>query len=83
MKFIEYFSPAELEQIHHSSLRVLESAGINFLYEPARELMAEAGCKVDGKRVYIPPQLVEAQIAKAPSQFTLYARNPAKKRYDR
>jgi trimethylamine--corrinoid protein Co-methyltransferase len=78
MQLFEYFSQAQLEHIHNSTLRVLESVGVDFLYEPARKLMAKAGCKVDGARVYFPPELVGAQIAKAPSQFTLYARNPAK-----
>ena len=78
MKYIEYFSRAELEQIHQSSLQVLETVGIDFLYEPAVKLLSKAGCKVDGKRVFFPPKLIEAQIAKAPSRFTLYARNSEK-----
>jgi len=78
MHLFEYFSQTELEHIHSSTLRVLESVGVDFLYEPARKLLSKAGCKVDGARVYFPPELVAAQIAKAPSQFTLYARNPAK-----
>ena len=78
MKYIEYFNQAELEAIHNSSLKVLATVGIDFQYEPALKLMAKAGCKVDGKRVFIPPNLVEEQIAKVPSQFTLYARNPDK-----
>ncbi|MDJ0818922.1 MAG: trimethylamine methyltransferase family protein [Desulfobacterales bacterium] len=78
MKYIEYFSQAELEAIHTSSLKVLESVGIDFLHEPARKVMAKAGCKVDGNRVFIPPKLVETQIAKPPAEFTLYARNPEK-----
>lgn len=77
-QLFEYFSQAELEHIHSSTLRVLESVGVDFLYEPARNLLAKAGCKVEGARVYFPPGLVAAQIAQAPSQFTLYARNPAK-----
>jgi trimethylamine--corrinoid protein Co-methyltransferase len=56
----------------------LESVGIDFLYEPAVKLLSKAGCKVDGKRVFFPPKLVDEQLTKAPSQFTLYARNPAK-----
>ena len=77
MNYIEYFSQAELEQIHSSSLQVLETIGIDFFYEPALKVMTKAGCKVDGRRVFVPPKLVEAQIANAPAQFTLYARNPA------
>ena len=78
MKYFEYFSKEELQQIHDSSLRVLETVGIDILHEPAADLLAKAGCKVDGKRVFFPPNLVDEQIAKAPSQFTLYARNAAK-----
>jgi trimethylamine--corrinoid protein Co-methyltransferase len=78
MNFFEYFSRDDLRQIHDSSLRVLESVGIDFLYEPAVDLLTKAGCKVDGKRVFFPPKLVDEQIAKAPSQFTLYARNAEK-----
>lgn len=78
MNYFEYFSRDDLQQIHESSLRVLETVGIDFLYEPALDLFAKAGCKVDGSRVFLPPKLVEEQIAKAPSQFTLYARNAEK-----
>ena len=34
--------------------------------------------KVDGQRVYFTPKLVEAQVAKAPSEFTIYARDSDK-----
>ena len=78
MNYFQYFSQDDLQQIHDSSLRVLESVGIDFFYEPAIKLLAKAGCKVDGKRVFFPPKLIDEQIAKAPSQFTLYARNPGK-----
>jgi len=78
MKYLEYFSQDDLHKIHDSTLRVLESVGIDFLYEPAIDLLAKAGCKVDGNRVFFPPKLVDEQIAKAPSQFTLYARNAEK-----
>jgi trimethylamine--corrinoid protein Co-methyltransferase len=78
MNYLEYFSRDDLQQIHDSVLRVLESVGIDFLYEPAVDLLTKAGCKVDGNRVFFPPKLVDEQIAKAPSQFTLYARNAEK-----
>lgn len=77
-QFFHYFSPSELEQIHQATLRVLEKTGLDFNYAPARDLFAKAGCKVDGLRVYFPKNLVETQINKAPSQFTLFARNPEK-----
>ena len=78
MKPFEYFNDQDLERIHAGSLRVLESVGLDFLYEPAAKLLSRAGCRVDGSRVFFPPKLVEEQVAKAPSEFTLFARNPAK-----
>jgi trimethylamine--corrinoid protein Co-methyltransferase len=76
MAYFEYFSEAEVLQVHEASLRVLNEVGVDFGYLPALELFKKAGCRVDGQRVYFPPKLVEAQVAKAPSQFTLHARNP-------
>jgi trimethylamine--corrinoid protein Co-methyltransferase len=78
MRFFEYFSTNELEQIHEATLTVMERTGLTFSYEPARDLFAKAGCKIDGQRVFFPKKLVEEQIEKAPSEFTLYARNPEK-----
>ncbi|MEH0022558.1 MAG: trimethylamine methyltransferase family protein [Desulfobacter sp.] len=78
MRFFEYFSRDEMNRIHDATMTVLETTGLDIKYEPARVLYAKAGCKVDGLRVYIPRQVVESQIKKAPSQFTLYARDPEK-----
>ena len=78
MNYFEYFSQTDLQRIHEATLWVLENVGVDFGYEPALTLLARAGCKVDGGRVYLPAKLVERQIAKAPSRFTLYARNPEK-----
>ncbi|MCP4671872.1 MAG: trimethylamine--corrinoid methyltransferase, partial [Desulfobacula sp.] len=78
MHFFEYFSTTELEQIHEATLTIMETEGLTFAYKPAIELFAKAGCKTDGQKVFFPRKLVEEQIKKAPSQFTLYARDPDK-----
>ncbi len=78
MDFFKYFSTNQIEQIHEATLLVMETTGLVFTYEPARDLFARAGCKIDGQRVFFPKKLVEEQIKKAPSQFTLFARNPEK-----
>lgn len=78
MKYFEYFSDEEVEKIHATTMRVLKEVGVVFSYEPALEVLKKGGCRVDGERVYFSPKLVEEQVAKAPSQFTLYARNPEK-----
>lgn len=76
MKYREIFSKEQIEQIHESTLYILEKVGIHFTYQPALDVLANGGAKIDGKTAYFPRQMVEEQIKKAPSQFTLYARNP-------
>ena len=76
MGFFGYFSTNDIEQIHEATLTVMEKTGLIFSYAPAIELFAKAGCKIDGQRVFFPRKIVEEQIKKAPSKFTLHARNP-------
>jgi len=78
MDFFKYFSTNQIQQIHETTLSIMETTGLVFTYKPARDLFAKAGCKIDGQRVFFPKKLVEEQIKKAPSQFTLYARNSEK-----
>lgn len=78
MRYFEYFSEQEVRRIHETCLRLLETVGVDFSYEPALEVLKKGGCKVEGQRVFFPPKLVEAQVAKAPAHYTLQARNPEK-----
>jgi trimethylamine--corrinoid protein Co-methyltransferase len=78
MRYFEYFSEQEVRRIHETCLRLLETVGVDFSFEPAIAVLKKAGCKVEGQRVFFPPKLVEAQVAKAPAQYTLQARNPEK-----
>ncbi|MDO0821272.1 trimethylamine methyltransferase family protein [Desulfosporosinus nitroreducens] len=78
MQRYQILSQNEIEQIHETSLRIMEEVGVIFSYAPAREILAKGGAKVDGQRVYFPKAMVEREIKKAPSSFTLYARNPEK-----
>ncbi len=78
MKYAEYFSQSDVQAIHQATLKVLGEVGLTFGYPPALEVLAGAGCKIEGERVYFPSSLVDESIAKAPSEFTLYARNPQK-----
>lgn len=72
----QIISQNELEMIHENTLRIMEEIGIVITYEPAREVYAKHGAKVEGKRVYFPRTLVEEAIKLSPSSFTLHARNP-------
>lgn len=64
----------DIELIHDKSLYLLANKGILFDNEEARDILAKAGCKVDGKIVYIDRDLVEKCVALVPKTFDMYSR---------
>ena len=76
MQYFELLTKSQIEEIHESTLEIMERIGIDFRYQPALDILSQGGAKVDGCRVRFPRQLLEAQLRKAPSKFTLFARNP-------
>lgn len=64
--------------VHDGAMRILEEIGIEFLNEEALELFKEAGCTVDGTNVRMGRDWVMEMVGKAPSQFTITPRNPAR-----
>jgi len=74
----EIASADQIEALHQGSLRILSELGIAFLDDEALDILKEHGAEVDRstKMVKFSPELIEEYIAKAPSQFTLHARNP-------
>jgi trimethylamine--corrinoid protein Co-methyltransferase len=75
---VEVLSLDQVENIRLTSLRLLAEVGME-MHDPwAREMLRAAGCDVDHgtMRVRFDPSFVEQQVAKAPSQFGLRARNP-------
>jgi trimethylamine--corrinoid protein Co-methyltransferase len=75
---IEVLSEDKVERIHHASLSVLEDIGMEILGDAALDILAGAGADVDrgNRRVRFDRGLIAESIAKAPSIFTLHARNP-------
>lgn len=75
---IDILSEDQLNRIHHASLDVLEDIGINFLLDEAREILKTTGADVEknSTRVRFDRNLILEYIAKAPSEFTIHARNP-------
>ena len=70
-------SDDELEAMHLASLQVLEEIGMDVVLPEAREILGKAGALVDGERVRIGREIIEAVIGLAPAEFTFHARNPA------
>ncbi len=75
---LEIVSADQIETLHHGSLRILSELGIAFLDDEALDILKEHGAEVNRntKMVKFSPELIEEHIAKAPSKFTLHARNP-------
>src|ERR1700688_4643531 len=57
--------------------RIVSEIGIQFAKPAAVELFAKAGQQVDGDVVKLDPDFVLEQVAKAPREFDVQARNPA------
>jgi trimethylamine---corrinoid protein Co-methyltransferase len=77
---IEILSSDQVQAIHETALTILEEVGIKVLDPGARVLFrragAQRGCEED--RICMDRGLIGDLIARAPAQFTLEARNPAK-----
>jgi trimethylamine---corrinoid protein Co-methyltransferase len=56
--------------------RIVSEIGIEFLLDEALEEFRKAGQKVDGNKVVLDPEFLLEQVAKAPREFDLQARNP-------
>jgi len=69
-----------IENIHQASLSILQETGMLILSDQARSHFASAGfdVKPDTELLRFDRELIESLVAKAPSSFTLQARNPDK-----
>jgi len=67
------------EEFHRKTLEVLRRTGVRVLVEQVREMLADAGCWVEGERVRIPPHLIDWAIDVAPKSVQISNRdgNPA------
>ena len=61
-------------RVHEATLEVLGETGVEVKYAPAAEIFARAGAWVDGTRVRIPAELVEAALKSAPRDWTIKPR---------
>lgn len=57
--------------------RLMSEIGVEFMDSRALELFRAAGQRVEDNTVFLDPDFVLAQVAKAPREFDVQARNPA------
>ena len=56
--------------------RIVTEIGVEFDNDRALDLFREAGQRVEGQCVFLDPEFVLEQVAKAPHEFDVQARNP-------
>jgi trimethylamine---corrinoid protein Co-methyltransferase len=57
--------------------KLMTEIGVEFMDQRALDLFAAAGQRVEDNKVFLDPDFVLEQVAKAPREFDIQARNPA------
>ncbi len=74
----EILSEDAMETLDRGWRRIVSELGVEFLLPEAVELFRQAGQKIEGEhKVIFDPEFILEQVAKAPREFELQARNPA------
>lgn len=73
----EILSPDAIDVLDRGWRRIVSEIGVQFVKPEAVQLFADAGQRTDGQTVFLDPDFVLAQVAKAPREFDVQARNPA------
>src|SRR5262245_44160851 len=72
----EILSAEAMETLDRGWRRLMTEIGVEFLDDRARDLFRQAGQRVEERAVFLDPDFVLEQVAKAPREFDLQARNP-------
>jgi trimethylamine--corrinoid protein Co-methyltransferase len=73
----EILDESSLQELERGWRRIVSELGIDFLHDEAIAALDGAGQKVEGQLVKFDPDWILEQVAKAPREFDLQARNPA------
>ncbi len=75
---LDVLSDDQVHEIHQAALDILWATGVLVKAADARRLLRQAGARVDDEtmRCRIPAYVIEESLKRAPSAFTVYARNP-------
>jgi len=72
----EILDGAAMDELDRGWRRIVSDLGIEFLHDEAVDILRGAGQQVDGQLVRFDPDWILEQVAKAPREFDLQARNP-------
>src|SRR5690242_15162170 len=72
----EILSEEAMDVLDRGWRRIVSELGVEFLLPEAVEYFRKAGQKVEENKVFLDPEFLLEQVAKAPREFDLQARNP-------
>ena len=72
----EILDEAAMSEIDRGWRRIVSDLGIDFLHPEAIDYLEKAGQTIEGDIVKFDPDWILEQVAKAPAEFDLQARNP-------
>jgi trimethylamine--corrinoid protein Co-methyltransferase len=72
----EILSDEAMDTLDRGWRRIVTELGVEFMLQEAVDLFEQAGQRVEGNKVFLDPEFVLEQVAKAPREFELQARNP-------
>src|ERR1700734_2817290 len=73
----DILSPDAIGVLDKGWRRIVSEIGVQFAKPEAVELLRQAGQRFEGETVWLDPEFVLAQVAKAPREFDVQARTPA------
>ncbi len=50
MQWYEFLTKNQVEQVHETTLKILEQVGVDFCYPPALSVLSHVGAKVDADK---------------------------------
>ena len=70
-----FLTEAKMDRLLDAGYQIMEEIGMDIHYGEARDLLAAAGCAVDGIRVKIPREITKKAIDTAPAGIQIYDRD--------
>ncbi len=69
---LRILSDDQRRTLYRAALACLQRTGVEVHNQEARQLLYDAGAKIDDQRVRIPSYIIETTLADAPNAFTIY-----------
>lgn len=66
----------KLKDIHEATMEVIETSGIRLHHKGLVDIIGQQGIRTEGQTVFFTREQLMEWVGKAPSEFTIYARNP-------